>query len=473
MYAQAPVHLFWFPFYTSQLPESMHAKPEYLDDNTFIEFELSMTSQLRAKLCEEAGADCKSQPPSNEVVLASSTLCDSLECDVDTIRVVKVAEGRYWEYIRQPCVELAFFEDGKELGLQQRGPGGASEVAVCANPSLPVAFEACCGLPSPTDGPTCEQCSDNDACTKDLCDEGGECSNVAIPGCNNGAIIEYWYNINWDGDYSALAMLTALKNDARYPTLPDKTVVLGNTLEGMRDGDWYGARMRTYVTAPKTGLYRLWIRGDDFTELWGGSDPQELTMIAHAYRWTTSFDTVASQASAHIELVAGESYYLEAFVVEKSGGDGIAVAWECDECGISREVIPASHTRQTSIGDGVTARTFNVYDDERVTYTTATARCLSQGGNGQCDYSIIDASAHKTGYHWTNNTCNTFIKVSSDEMTPGWIALVHDAASVLQYVDETSSNFFSVVWDNGVYPSVNAMCTGENGAIMVSNVLAV
>jgi len=466
MYAQAPVHLFWFPFYTSQLPESMHAKPEYLDDNTFIEFELSMTSQLRAVLCEGAGADCKSQPPSNEVVLASSTPCDSSECDVDAVRVVKVAEGRYWEYIRQPCVELAFFEDGKELGLQHRGPQGTPEVAVCANPGLQVAFEACCGLPSPIDGPTCEQCSDNNACTKDLC-ESGECSNVAIPGCNNGAILEYWYNIK--GDYSPLAMFTALKEDTRYPNSPDKTVVLDNTLEGMRDGDYYGARMRTYITAPKTGSYRFWILGDDFTELWGGFDPQELTLIAHANRWTNNFDTVASQGSAYIELVFDESFYLEALVVERSGGDGIAIGWECDECGISREIIPASHTRQTN-NDVVAARTFPVYDDERVTFSTATERCLAQGGMGLCDYGVIDAPAHKTGYHWTNNTCNEFIKVSSDEMNLGWIALVHEASySVLPHVDNTSSNFFSVVWDNDVYPHVNEMCTGENGAIMVSN----
>ena len=156
-------------------------------------------------------------------------------------------------------------------------------------------------------------------------------------------------------------------------------------------------------------------------------------------------------------------------IIEKFGGVGIAVAWECEACGISREVIPASQTRQTSVSDGVTAYTFNIYDDERVTYNTATERCLAQGGIGLCDYSIIDSPAHKTGYHWTNNTCGTFIKVSSDEMTPGWIALVHEASSsVLQHVDETSSNFFSVLWDDGVYPNVNDMCTGENGAIMVS-----
>ena len=165
----------------------MQAKPEYLNDETLVEFELPVTSQLRVALCDGAGADCKSQPPSNEVVLTSTIECDSAECDVDTVRVIKVAEGRYWEYQRLPCVELAFFEGGKELGGQYRQ--NEADSAICANPKLPVAFEACCGIQAATDGPTCEQCSDNNACTKDLCTESGGCLNAALPGCENGAVL--------------------------------------------------------------------------------------------------------------------------------------------------------------------------------------------------------------------------------------------------------------------------------------------
>ena len=40
-----------------------------------------------------------------------------------------------------------------------------------------------------SDLPTCEQCSDNNACTKDMCTESGGCLNAAIPGCQNGAIM--------------------------------------------------------------------------------------------------------------------------------------------------------------------------------------------------------------------------------------------------------------------------------------------
>lgn len=158
----------------------------------------------------------------------------------------------------------------------------------------------------------------------------------------------------WDGLYfpNGLAW-SVFKDDPRFPNLPDKTVILEETLEAAR-GSWnkFGARMRTHVTAPKTGLYRFWIRGDDWTELWlsTSADPEGLNLIAHANRWTTSFDTVASQASDYIELVEGESYYLEAYLMNGGGADSIAVAWECDECGMSREIIPANHTRQAHSG---------------------------------------------------------------------------------------------------------------------------
>ncbi len=256
--------------------------------------------------------------------------------------------------------------------------------------------------------------------------------------------------------------VSTLKNDPRFPDFPDKTVVLNDTLEAFEDGNNYGARMRTYISAPKSGSYRFWVRGDDISELWLSSSTgtEDLALIAYANRWTKNFDTRDSQESAFIELVEGESYYLEAYVMEASGSDGLAVGWDCPDCGISREVIPSRFTRQ-NIGGETTAQMFNVFDDERVTYATASERCVAQGGHGQCDYGTIESPYHKTGFHWTNNTCDTFIKVTSDEATPGWVSLVHDASSnTLQHVDETSINFFQVIWD-GEYPKVDDMCGGS------------
>lgn len=160
---------------------------------------------------------------------------------------------------------------------------------------------------------------------------------------------EYWHGL----DFSSGVVWSALKDDPSFPNLPDKTVIVDETLEAVRGSrNKFGARMRTYITAPKSGLYRFWIRGDDKTELWlsTSADPEGLNLIAYNNRWTTSFDTLTTQKSAFIQLVAGESYYMEAYLLNGGGADSMAVAWECDECAIPREVIPASQTRQTHSG---------------------------------------------------------------------------------------------------------------------------
>lgn len=119
----------------------MHARSEYLNDETMVELELDMASELRAALCDGADLDCRSQPLQNEIILPSTLACTpgTVECDVDTVRVVKVAEGRYWEYLHPACVEQAFYEGGKKLGVQYNEPGAQ---ALCGNPLLPTAFEA-------------------------------------------------------------------------------------------------------------------------------------------------------------------------------------------------------------------------------------------------------------------------------------------------------------------------------------------
>ncbi len=65
------------------------------------------------------------------------------ECKADTLRVVGVGDGIYYEYVRPPCVEQAFFNNAKKVIYRER-----LSDASCANPLLPYASEACC---SPAD----------------------------------------------------------------------------------------------------------------------------------------------------------------------------------------------------------------------------------------------------------------------------------------------------------------------------------
>lgn len=86
----------------SSLPELMDDPPEFESDSSTERVILDSTSSLRKELCNQnSSGKCQF---SNTVVLQSSKDCTTIECDVETIRVVQVDEGAFYEYVRQPCV---------------------------------------------------------------------------------------------------------------------------------------------------------------------------------------------------------------------------------------------------------------------------------------------------------------------------------------------------------------------------------
>eukprot|EP00934_Nitzschia_sp_Nitz4_P007090 Nitzschia sp. Nitz4//scaffold25_size161228//48616//54500//NITZ4_002422-RA/size161228-snap-gene-0.22-mRNA-1//-1//CDS//3329544562//7080//frame0 len=98
--------------------------------------ELQSSSDLYSKLCASSGAGSCEFPLS--VVLDSSLSCQGNECDVNTVRVVKV-NGMYYEYIRPPCVHQAFFDSAQSVSRRKAG-----DKVMCADPSLDVATPSCC-----------------------------------------------------------------------------------------------------------------------------------------------------------------------------------------------------------------------------------------------------------------------------------------------------------------------------------------
>ena len=108
------------------------------------------SSALHKVLCGEqgpAGEGCRLR---SEIVLAANLACDGTECTVDTVLVVGVVDANrtvYYEYIRQPCVELAFYTTG--FGVEYYTNGGSSDDSkgwhsFCADPTIAVAAGSCC-----------------------------------------------------------------------------------------------------------------------------------------------------------------------------------------------------------------------------------------------------------------------------------------------------------------------------------------
>lgn len=60
---------------------------------------------------------------------------------VDTVKVVEVVSGAYYEYIPAPCVYLPFYEDGAKIFS-----GFNYNIAMCGNKKIPSALSTCCGV---------------------------------------------------------------------------------------------------------------------------------------------------------------------------------------------------------------------------------------------------------------------------------------------------------------------------------------
>lgn len=93
---------------------------------------LDSTSVLRSKL---ATMDMI-------VTLDSDISCTGDECDVDSLILVKVQNNPpiFYEYVRQPCVELSFYDNAKKITTNW-------DLSMCGNPLLDSAFDACCEDP--------------------------------------------------------------------------------------------------------------------------------------------------------------------------------------------------------------------------------------------------------------------------------------------------------------------------------------
>lgn len=148
---------------------------------------------------------------------------------------------------------------------------------------------------------------------------------VLLTNTGSGTILREW----WLGiPNSDLASLT---NAAAYPASPTGKDQRTSFEVPVDWADNLGQRVRGYVYPPVTGQYRFWIAGDDESRLILGTsrDPGTGSIIARVPSWSSSrqWDKFPEQKSVLINLVAGQSYYIEALMKEGGGGDNLAVAW--------------------------------------------------------------------------------------------------------------------------------------------------
>ena len=117
------------------LPQLMIDPDEFADSNYNIsQLELVSASQLYQKLYNDGNYELTVELDTNLPCTPNTT-----ECVVDTARVVKVGSV-YYEFVERPCVQQAFYNNGKQIQMRLNTNQGT----MCANPLLADAREACC-----------------------------------------------------------------------------------------------------------------------------------------------------------------------------------------------------------------------------------------------------------------------------------------------------------------------------------------
>lgn len=128
--------------------------------------------------------------------------------------------------------------------------------------------------------------------------------------------------------------VTDLVKSPKFPNSPDERVQLRSAEIVSNTGDNYGMLLRGYLHAPVTGIYRLNLASDEWSEVFVSTDltpeKKELACFVPAatdyYEWRKFPDY---QLSRPISLTKGKPVYIEIRFKESGWRDHLALAWLC------------------------------------------------------------------------------------------------------------------------------------------------
>ncbi len=147
-----------------------------------------------------------------------------------------------------------------------------------------------------------------------------------------------------------------------------------------------GTRLRGSITPALTDTYTFWISGKDNVALWISEDASRFNKKLVCYNLeatnASEWDKHADQKSIPIQLTGGQSYYLEAQVMDKSGGGHLEVAWRGQNGRYALDLNGATATQSSTYGTSVAALANNG-DFSQMTRTQSQANSWIQIDFGQ------------------------------------------------------------------------------------------
>jgi len=243
-------------------------------------FPLTIRSKLYTKLCNpkrKEGSECRLQ---SEVILDENIDCDGLECEVDTLRLVKVTDTVYFEYVDPPCVRLAVYEDAKKVSNSKN-----TEV-MCADPKAIAASEACC-------------MANNNISNARNCNYVGErlSFDLAIDKCNSIG--------------QSLCAFTVMKSCSSDCCLSNKNYF------------WQDASCTIQVKIDKAGYVALVLQPENTDEESVHADFQTNSKLFFPVHWSEGFPSVTNECGTNVCELLDDACLCNVKIIETSVFDSI------------------------------------------------------------------------------------------------------------------------------------------------------
>jgi uncharacterized protein (DUF1800 family) len=212
------------------------------------------------------------------------------------------------------------------------------------------------------------------------------------------------------------------------------------------DADDFGARIRGYVTAPLTGVYKFWLTASDAAELYISNDDEPVNVFkrAEVINATGFRDWANPNAgkSSLLALVAGRRYYVEVRHKAGVGADHVSVGWiKPGEGGID----PDGATAPTEVVPGYTLTPYvppAPLNGESTLYTTTMSPqggAISSGyGAGSLQLSADESQAILRFSYANLSTPVTAAHIHSD---------AHGGAIIFDIDDATPTADGSYIWE--------------------------
>jgi uncharacterized protein (DUF1800 family) len=175
-------------------------------------------------------------------------------------------------------------------------------------------------------------------------------------------------------------------------------------------------RLRGYLTAPETGMYRFWISGNDAASLWVSNDSEPINLFSRAStsQANTWQDWSNAAQSPILWLESGKRYYFEARCINATADTHLSVSWLLPSAGgldpmaatAPTEVIPSyalspwlGTTQADLTGTLYTAQMSGQNGNITGAYGNATLQMNEAESQAVLRFSYANLTAPKTGAH--------------------------------------------------------------------------